>query len=515
MQQLKITAVLTIGMCLVYLLIYSTVSYTTLFRRPSILAAQISRHHNKTRGDIIVSVQKNKDSSVIQPGSKHSRQEANIINRNKTTPNKRNTERIKQMLKRVPYNAPEILIKSQERRFDASVGEDALGSTFPPRKPYKGDFQQVDVRIFIYSAIYQIANSSVRALILVPEPFKPVSFFCILKRSTSHLGHRIKGQFQHIPPSRWGVYKNRCGFVHCPVPPNSYPEFISVLTARMSSPLNVLAVNYPGPPYNRLTRCYPAVHGNFTDVNTLVTALETSRYFGTDKFLFYNYSIPEDINKVLLHYEREGIVEMRNWKLPFPPDQIHYWGQMASIHDCVFSQLGVAKYVLLADIDEIIVPKKNVSIADLADRLLNTRKPTSQQNVYGALMFQNAFFILYENETKYMFSEKKDAKKFKMNAFLHTNRSRLNPPNYRSKLLVKPEAVNLIHVHLMEEFLPGWEMYVVSPEVALMHHYREGKDNQSLNPWSQDFTFIKYSSSLIPKIKDRLISLQSELGIQI
>ncbi|XP_046336382.2 uncharacterized protein LOC124118310 [Haliotis rufescens] len=509
MKQGKIMMVL--GTCLGTLLIYTTVSYTGLSTRPSILAPQPSRLRDNTHGDIIVSVQKNKDSTVLQSGSKSPKQEAYIINGNKTTLNNRNSERIRQMLQKAAYNAPEIHI----RRSEASLREDALESTFPPRKPYQSGFQQVDARIFIFSAIYEIANSSVRTLILVPEPFKPVSFFCILKRSWAHLGHRIKGRFQHIPPSRWGNYKNRCGFVHCPVPPNSYPEFISVLTARMSSPLNVLPVNYPGPPYNRLTRCYPAVHGNFTDVNTLVTALETSRYFGTDKFLFYNYSIPEDVNKVLLHYEREGIVEMRNWKLPFPPDQIHYWGQMASIHDCVFSQLGVAKYVLLADIDEIIVPKKNVSIADLADRLLNTRKPTSQQNVYGALMFQNAFFALYENETKYMFTEKKDAKKFKMNAFLHTNRSRINGPNYRSKLLVKPEAVNLIHVHIMEEFLPGWEMYVVSPEVALMHHYREKKDSQSLNPWSQDFTYIKYSSSLIPKIKDRLISLQSELGIQI
>ncbi|XP_046550487.1 beta-1,4-galactosyltransferase galt-1-like [Haliotis rubra] len=282
----------------------------------------------------------------------------------------------------------------------------------------------------------------------------------------------------------------------------------------MSSPINVFPVNYPGPPNNNLTRCYPAVHGNLTDVNTLVTALETNRYFGTDKFIFYNYSIPEQVNKVLLQYEREGIVEMRNWRLPFPPEEIHYLGQMASMHDCVFSQLGVAKYVLLADVDEIVVPKNNVSLVDLADRLLNTKDPRSQKK-YGALMFQNTFFSLYENETKYMFSEKKIAKKFRMKAFLHTNRSRINGQNYRSKLLVKPEAVDLIHVHIMEKFLPDWAMYVVSPEVALLHHYREKYDSQSLAPWSQDFTFIKHSSSLIPNIKKRLLNLQSNLGIKI
>ncbi|XP_067654390.1 beta-1,4-galactosyltransferase galt-1-like [Haliotis asinina] len=282
----------------------------------------------------------------------------------------------------------------------------------------------------------------------------------------------------------------------------------------MSSPLNILPVNYPGPPYNNLTRCYPAIHGNFTDVNTLVTALETGRYFGTDKFVFYNYSIPEQVNKVLLQYEREGIVEMRKWKLPFPPLEIHYWGQMASSHDCVFSQLGIAKYVLLADIDEIIVPKNNISLVALADRRLNTINPRTQ-NVYGALMFQNAFFALYEKETKYVFPEKEIAKKFKLRAFLHTKRSRINPPKSRSKLLVKPEAVELLHVHIIVKFRPGWETYVVNPNVALMHHYREEYDNQSLSPWRQDVTFIKYSSSLVPKLTKRLSYLQHKLGIQI
>ncbi|XP_046556720.1 uncharacterized protein LOC124265922 [Haliotis rubra] len=459
-------------------------------------------------------VQKNKNSSVSESVSKSLKQEAFILNRMNITLNNRDTKQIEPVLTNAADRAPEILKEDHPRSLGDSLKNDALDNTFPPRKQYQGEFQLVDVRIFAYSAIYENASSSVRTLVLVPQPFKSVSFFCILKRSRSHLGHKVKGHFQHIPPSRWGTYKNRCGFVHCPVPPDTYPAFIAVLTTGMSSSNNVLPVNYPGTPYNNLTRCYPAVHGNFTDVNSLVTALETSRYFGTDKFIFYNYSIPEQINKVLLQYEREGIVEMRNWRLPLPPEQIHYWGQMASIHDCVFSQLGVAKYVLLADIDEIIVPKRNVSLVDLADRVLNTKDPRSQ-NVYGALMFQNTFFSLYENETKYMFTEKTIAKQFKMKAFLHTNRSRTNGPQFRSKLLVKPEAVDLIHIHIMEKFLPGWVMYVVSPEVALMHHYREEYDRQSLGPWSQDFTFIQYSSSLIPNIQKRLLHLQSKLGIQI
>ncbi|XP_067658980.1 uncharacterized protein [Haliotis asinina] len=486
-----------------FLLIYTSIKYHGL-----------PRISNITDVLAVTPVQKSKNSSLPGPVNKSMKHEVLLLNRMNMTLNSRDKGHIELILRKSADRAPEILQKDHQRSRNDSLRGDNLDKTFPPRKPYQGYLQIVDIRIFAYSAIYEYAKSSVRTLVLVPEPFTPVSFICILKRSRSHLGHKVIGYFQHIPPSRWGTYKNRCGFVHCPVPLDTYPAFISVLTTRVSSPKNVLPVNYPGPPYNNLTRCYPAVHGPFTDVNTLVTALETNRYFGTDKFIFYNYSVPDQINKVLLQYEREGIVEMRSWRLPFPPEEIHYWGQMATIHDCVFSQLGVAKYVLLADIDEIIVPKNNVSLVDLADRILNTKDPSSQK-LYGALMFQNVFFSLYENETTYKFSEKTIAKQFKMNAFLHTNRSRTNGPQFRSKLLVKPEAVDLIHVHIMEKFLPGWAMYVVRPEIALMHHYREKYDRQSLGPWSQDFTFIKYSSSLIPKIKKRLLDLQSKLGIQI
>ncbi|XP_071110398.1 uncharacterized protein [Haliotis cracherodii] len=505
MNQVKVMAVFILGTCLVSLLIYY--NYTEFIPRVRMLLALTSRDHEKTTEDIIATVQKGAINSVI-----HSKQEASLLYRNTPTPTTRRNERLPQMLQQTDNSSGQLFLNKS--RFYAVLGEGGLENRFPPRRPYQSEFQQVDVRIFIYSAIYENTHSSVRTLILVPEPFHPVSFVCVLKRTRSHKGYWVQGHFQHIPPSRWGTYNNRCGFVHCPVPHGSYPAFISVLTARMSSPLNILPVNYPGPPYNRLTHCYPALHGNFTDVNTLVTALETSRYLGTDKFLIYNYSIPEEVNKVLLHYEREGIVEMRNWKLPFPPDQIHYWGQMASIHDCVFSQLGVAKYVLLADVDEIVVPKKHISLVALADRLLNAKKP-DPQNVYGALMFQNAFFPIYESETKVKFPEKKDAKKFKMHAFLHTYRSCINKPGDRSKILVKPEVVNLIHVHEMEKFLPGRKMYVVSPKVALMHHYRASKDPKMYPPWSQDFTFIKFSNILIPKIKDRLLHLQGKLGVTI
>ncbi|XP_046556713.1 uncharacterized protein LOC124265904 [Haliotis rubra] len=275
----------------------------------------------------------------------------------------------------------------------------------------------------------------------------------------------------------------------------------------MSSPNNVLPVNYPGPPYNNLTRCYPAVHGNFTDVNSLVTALETSRYFGTDKFIFYNYSIPQQINKVLLQYEREGIVEMRNWRLPLPPEQIHYWGQMASIHDCVFSQLGVAKYVLLADIDEVVVPKSESTVHALADKLLTT--PTLRPSTsYGALMFLNAFFFLNGHETTAEFLSKSDAVKCRLSVFLHTNRSSVNPPFYRSKLLVIPESVDVLQIHSAETLRPGWITLVVEPQYGLMHHYRKDYDPQALQPYTDDISLLQHSTSIIPRVKDRLRSFE-------
>ncbi|XP_067659475.1 uncharacterized protein [Haliotis asinina] len=275
----------------------------------------------------------------------------------------------------------------------------------------------------------------------------------------------------------------------------------------MSAPKNVLPVNYPEPPYNNLTRCYPAVHGNFTDVNTLVTALETSRYFGTDKFIFYNYSVPDQINKVLLQYEREGIVEMRSWRLPFPPEEIHYWGQMATIHDCVFSQLGVAKYVLLADIDEIVVPKSELTVHALADKLL-TMPALRASTSYGALMFLNAFFFQNGHKTRAEFLSKSEAVRCRLSVFLHTNRSSVNPPFYRSKLLVIPESVDVLQIHSAERLRPGWVTLVVEPKDGLLHHYRKDYDPQAIKPYTDDISLLKHSSSIISRVKDRLRSFE-------
>lgn len=100
-----------------------------------------------------------------------------------------------------------------------------------------------------------------------------------------------------------------------------------------------------------------------------------------DRVVIYNTSCGPDLDRLLQIYSKEGFVEM----VPWPIDQhlnpspgwlfsqsggdVHYFGQLTTLNECIYRSMDRSRYVLLNDIDEIIMPYKHNNLTSLMDVL--------------------------------------------------------------------------------------------------------------------------------------------------
>ncbi|KAF7695148.1 hypothetical protein HF521_006871 [Silurus meridionalis] len=161
--------------------------------------------------------------------------------------------------------------------------------------------------------------------------------------------------------------------------------------------------------YN-FTVCISNLFGNYNNVLQFVQTMEMYKLLGVQRVIIYNTSCGSDLEKLLQHYEKEGILEI----VPWPIDQfltpsvgwnialnkgdIQYYGQLVTLNECIYRQMYESKYVLLNDIDEIIMPYKYANLTLLMEAL------QQEHNDVTVFLIENHIFpkTQFEESGKFM-----------------------------------------------------------------------------------------------------------------
>lgn len=273
----------------------------------------------------------------------------------------------------------------------------------------------------------------------------------------------------------------------CDIEQSQEPDTVSLVADGQQMPANVLPIISESHSNRTFTVCVSPLHSRYSKAYQLVEVVEVNLLLGADHFFFYNYSANWNVDAVLNHYQSHGLATVIQWPLPLVLQdnqryQIHYYGQIAMLNDCLKRNHGASRHVLFHDMDELIIPKSHKSWKDMLNSL-----PANM----SAYMFRSSYFHLeWPNVESNSMLTNKIAKRYKANAFLKQYREeRVFRPNIRSKYLVDPLQVHSVGIHRVWEFRDGGRQYFVPPKVALVHHYREGilerqnsrlKDNSTL-----------------------------------
>ncbi|MEQ2169972.1 hypothetical protein GOODEAATRI_030423 [Goodea atripinnis] len=120
-------------------------------------------------------------------------------------------------------------------------------------------------------------------------------------------------------------------------------------------------------PHN-FTCCFSAMY-NFTNVLQLVQNLEMLQLLGVNRVVVYKTNCSADTQRVLEYYSGKGFVEVIPWSLAKylkvsrkakpeqDPGDLHYFGQLPALNDCLYRYMYQSKYVALHDLDELILPQ--------------------------------------------------------------------------------------------------------------------------------------------------------------
>ena len=132
--------------------------------------------------------------------------------------------------------------------------------------------------------------------------------------------------------------------------------------------------------YN-FTVCISNLFGEYNNALQFAQTMEVYKLIGVQRVVIYNTSCGPDVEKILKYYRKEGMLEVvpwpidkfltpsTGWKYDLHHGDIHYYGQLTTLNECIYRYMYQSKYLLLNDIDEIIMPYKHANLEKLMGTL--------------------------------------------------------------------------------------------------------------------------------------------------
>lgn len=289
------------------------------------------------------------------------------------------------------------------------------------------------------------------------------------------------------------------------------PMYVSVVSKSCASPPHLLRVDTnldTGTTKRRFTVCLSPLNSIYSDVFGLVEWIELNRILGAEKFIVYNHSSAVNVNRVLQYYSERGITEVVQWRLPMnleanttedKSNGIHYFGQIAALHDCLYRNKQNSEFIVNIDLDEYIIPHAHDTWSDMVT-LLNKL----QRKAVSAYIFRNAFFRTEWASTNISTVNTSLTEKYHLVTLQKIEREKyIFPPTVRSKYFARTSTVSRMMVHLVSD-LSRVDVMAVPPAIGLLHHYRNCEDlSNPSNSRVIDKTVIeKYGESLLHNVSD-------------
>ncbi|XP_060079822.1 glycosyltransferase family 92 protein F13G3.3-like [Ylistrum balloti] len=383
----------------------------------------------------------------------------------------------------------------------------------PPQSVIKrnilsGDFQSISHSnkgyVISATADYNDNITSILHVISVKQTNMGRKTWCVFWSADSN-------EFQPISTSEASVLRINehhgkryaAAYFTCNVPFNLKPAGVSLTTKRCENPSNFLPIQYPEDQKWLFTVCVTPLNFRYSKAYELVEMIEMNRILGADHFVFYNYSTHVNVDRVLQYYIDKGLVEVVQWHLPMKVDvwpkvkghttEIHYFGQLGALNDCLYRNRYRSKFLVYQDLDEFIFPYKHSNWNDMIESL-------APRNVY---MFRNTFFRKDWNDTEEQFPGKDLAKKFKSTILLKTMReAKIFGLRQRSKYILNPRKVDTVGIHNVWKERSGSSLLNVPPDVALIHHYRDWENPRDKIRREDDLIALQYKDELLGRMKN-------------
>ncbi|ROL52924.1 Glycosyltransferase family 92 protein F13G3.3 [Anabarilius grahami] len=258
------------------------------------------------------------------------------------------------------------------------------------------------------------------------------------------------------------------------------------------------------------TICISNVFGDYNNVLQFAQTMEMYKLLGVQHVVIYNTSCGPDLDKLLKHYETEGILEIVSWPIdkflnPSPgwnfqefKGDLHYYGQLVTLNECIYRHMYQSRYVLLNDIDEIIMPYKHTNLPSLMKDLQSAHPGV------GVFLIENHIFpkTQFEDSGKFKRAEWHNIPGVNIMEHIYREPDRKNVYN-PTKMIVNPRKVQQTSVHSTLEDFGG--SYHVPFDVCRIVHVRVPlQEHLTKNQLFVDKRVWGFEQELIPNVDQAL-----------
>ncbi|XP_074517807.1 uncharacterized protein LOC141784020 [Sebastes fasciatus] len=184
----------------------------------------------------------------------------------------------------------------------------------------------------------------------------------------------------------------------------------------------------------------------------------------------------------------------RGWRFSEHGGDVHYFGQLATLNECIYRSMDRSRYVLLNDIDEIIMPYQHNNLMSLMD-MLQQQHPNT-----GVFLIENHFFPKKHFEPSGRFHLPQWNKVPGVNILEHIYRE--DPDRHifmAKKMIVRPRLVEQTSVHdVLKTF---GEKFKVPMDVCRIIHVRVARRGSlTLQQLNEDKRLWDFQEKLIPNV---------------
>ncbi|XP_073418898.1 uncharacterized protein [Dendrobates tinctorius] len=358
-------------------------------------------------------------------------------------------------------------------------------------------------RTFIIAPYYDPRESrTVRVLSIIHISVTRLycSFHCLQNQTVL-----VRGQID--------IHRDRFGFQYgtadilCKEPTNCEYNYISIQesnSTREGDNIMFKVRNHHLEPHtDNFTVCISALFGQYNNVLQMIQGIEMYRLLGASRVTIYNNSCSPAVDKILRYYNQQGIVEVVQWPIDQHlltssawlyakglRSQIGYYGQTATLNDCIYRNMYRSKYVLLNDMDEIILPIKHWDwtsmMADLQNQFPNTSVFCIENHVFPTNIKESTF-DLWTNVPG-------------TNILNHLFREPINKTLFNDrKLIVNPRNVFQTSIHSVIK-LKGISRNLHQNVAITFHCTRSKRPNMPRKYLIKDQTLRRYNQSLVPNV---------------
>jgi hypothetical protein len=221
---------------------------------------------------------------------------------------------------------------------------------------------------------------------------------------------------------------------------------------------------------------------------SLIQYIEMYRLLGVEVFTMYT-RIPKDTySSVIDDYVTDGILEFIQWpkEIKIWSNYQHYVGQMLAFNDCLYRNVHRVEYLVVADLDEILVPRSSNTLTELIDSF---KKPKTE-----IFYFLNTFYTHNgtTNTSKPFYFDKLYRPACVYRVY------------HRSKYIVKPAAVDRINIHWALQ-INNRRRFVVPQLMGTLNHYRKKVSKDCKNRrLTYDPVMLRYEKFLNEAFNRRL-----------